>query len=440
MEGVDMDEETMTFGDRLKHAWNAFRNKDPIDDIYGGPAVNYEYNAGPISYSRPDRHRISYGTDKTIAVAIYNRLATDCTRAHFEHVRVNEDDKYQDTIDSGLNYILNYEANIDQSSNAFFQDLILSMLDEGVVAAVPIDTTMNPNVTGSYDIQTMRVGKILSWYPKKVQVEVYNEETGQKVPLILDKSYVAIIENPFYSVMNEDNSVLKRLVHKLSLLDSIDDDNSSGKLDLIIQLPYVIKSEARKRQAEERRKQIEEQLEGSKYGIAYTDGTERITQLNRAVENNLMSQIEYLTSMLYSQLGLTKEIMDGTANEQAMLNYYNRTINVILDAVADEFERKFLTKTARSQRQAIMYFRDPFALTPSSEIADIADKFTRNEVLAPDEVRSVVGFKPSGDPKSEELRNRNLYEQFPEESMDESYVPEEEETAGIQNGGENYEV
>lgn len=349
----------LTFSDRLKHGWNAFKNKDPSKEPNNGlatPATKFDYSIGPINYARPDKKRLSLGTDRTIATAIYNRLATDCTRVRFEHCRVDDNERYVDRINSGLNYALRYEPNIDQTSDAFIQDIVLSMLDEGVVAVVPVDTTINPQVSGSYDIQTMRTGKILAWYPQHVQVEVYNEASGQKEPIIVSKKSTAIIENPFYAVMNEQNSVLKRLLHKLALMDDIDEINASGKLDLIIQLPYVIKSKARKEQAEERRQQIADQLKESEYGIAYTDGTERITQLNRAVENNLMAQIEYLTNMLYSQLGLTPEIMNGTANESAMLNYHNRTVNVILDAIAKEFERKFLTKTARTQNQAIKYF------------------------------------------------------------------------------------
>lgn len=420
------------FSERLQHAWNAFTNKDPTMP-YGNevPATRMDYGIGPVTYTPPHRPIISYSTDKTIAVAIYNRIATDCTRAKFEHVRVNENDQYEDTIDSGLNYILKYEANIDQSAQAFMHDLILSMLDEGVVAAVPVDTTINPDISGSYDIKTMRVGKILDWYPQHIKVELYNELSGRKEPITVTKASTAILENPFFSVMNEKNSVLKRLLAKLALLDLVDQQSSSPKLDMIIQLPYVVKSKTREEQAEERRKKLEKQLENSKLGIGYIDGTERITQLNRPVENQLMSQIESLTSTLYSQLGLTEEIMNGTANEEAMLNYYNRTINVILDAIKEEFERKFLTRTARSQKQAIMYFRDPFALTPSTEMAEIADKFTRNEVLNPNEVRGIVGFKPSNDPSSDLLGNRNLYG-----TVDEGY---EEEPVEGEDYSEEYE-
>lgn len=393
---------------QLKHNWNAFDSSDKYSG-WGIPGTQYDYGyAGPISYRRPDKFAFSPGTDKTIAVAIYNRLATDTTRARFRHVRVDQNDRFQEEIDSGLNYILNQEANIDQTSQMFIQDLVMSMLDEGVVSAVPVETTLNPLVTGSYDVQTMRVARILSWRPEHVQLEIYNEQVGRKELMWLPKKMVAIIENPFYSVMNEKNSVLQRLMRKLQMLDAIDEQVASGKLDLIIQLPYTIKSQARREQAEQRRQQIEDQLKDTKYGIAYTDGTERITQLNRSVENNLMSQIEYLTSMLYSQLGLTAEIMNGTATESVMLNYYNRTINVILDAIADEFERKFLTKTARSQHQAIKYFRDPFVLATSEQIAEVADKFTRNEIFSPNDMRGVIGFMPSTDPSADELRNRNI--------------------------------
>ena len=438
----DLEQPKMRFGDRLKHAWSVFRNKDPITG-YGEnfPAQRFDYAMGPVNYSRPYMHKMSIGLDRTIAVAVYNRLSTDVTRAHFIHARVDENRRFIEKIDSGLNDILSVEANRDQTAQAFMQDLVMSMLDEGVIAVVPVDTTINPAISGSYDIKTMRIGKIESWYPEHVRVELFNEAKQRYEPVTVEKKYTAIIENPFYSVMNEPNSTLKRLLHKLSLLDSMDDAASSGKLDLIIQLPYTIKTEARRQQAEIRRKQIEDQLENTKYGIAYTDGTERITQLNRAVENNLMEQIQYLTSMLYSQLGLTEEILNGTASETAMLNYYNRTINVILDAIAGEFERKFLTKTARSQNQAIVYFRDPFALTPSSALADIADKFTRNEVLSPNDVRSTIGFKPANDPAADELRNRNISQPNGDqmgEIGEEEFYPED--MAELQNEGEDYEV
>ena len=398
------------FGERLMHAWNAF--KDPYkknqDEIVSIPDP-IGYNYGSISYSFPDRRRYSTrGTDKTIAIAIYNRIATDVASASLQHIRTDDIGGFKEEINSGLNNILTLEANIDQTNRAFIQDLTMSMLEEGVAAAVPVDTTINPNVSGSYDIVTMRVGKIIGWYPQYVCVELYNEKTGRRQQITLPKKIVGIIENPFYTVMNEPNSTLQRLIHKLALLDAVDEQSSSGKMDLIIQLPYITKSKVRQDQAEERRKKLEEQLEGSKYGIGYIDGTERVIQLNRPLENNLMSQIEYLTSMLYSQLGMTAEILNGTASEDAMLNYYRRTVDVILNAIVDEFKRKFLTKTARSQGQTIRYFRDPFSLTPTTAIADIADKFTRNEILSPNEVRGIVGFKPSQDAKADELRNRNI--------------------------------
>lgn len=394
----------------LVHAWNAFKNKDPAMPLsnpgyydigpYGGSIVN-------ASHSHPDHRRFSQGVDRTIVASIYNRIVLDCASVHFHHVRVDDNNIFKEEIDSGLNEILTCEANIDQSASAFMTDVVMSMIDEGYVACVPVDTSVDPEL-GSFDIKTMRTGSIKTWYPRKVRVELYNDRIGKRQEIIIDKSAVAIIENPFYSVMNELNSTLKRLIHKLSLLDSVDDVTASGKLDLILQLPYVVKSETKKQQAEERLKQITDQLEGSKYGIAYTDGTERITQLNRPVENQLMSQIEYLTSILHGQLGINQEVMNGTASEEVMQNYYRRTVDVILTAICEEFERKFLTKTARTQGQAIRYYRDPFSLTPTSLIADIADKFTRNEILSPNEVRAVVGFKPSDDEAANELRNRNL--------------------------------
>lgn len=392
----------------FEHSWNAFddwRNATARGQL----SRSYDYWPGsPINYRRPDLFTFSSNTDRTIATAIYNRLATDVTRARLRHVRVDDNDRFQEVINSGLNYILTQEANIDQNAQSFLLDLTMSMLDEGVVAAVPIDTTINPDVSGSYDIQTMRTGKILAWKPEAVQVEVYNEKTDRKEQIFVAKKNVAIIENPFHAVMNDKNSVLKRLLGKLQMLDKIDEISASGKLDLILQLPYTIKSESRKEQAKQRIGEVEKQLTGSTYGIAYIDGTERVVQLNRPIENNLMAQIEYLTSMLYSQLGITAEIMNGTASEATMLNYYNRTINVILDAIVDEFERKFLTKTARSQHQAIKYYRDPFILSTSEQIADIADRFTRNEILTPNDMRSVIGFMPSTDQSADELRNRNI--------------------------------
>lgn len=386
------------FTSRLKSAWNAFMNRrDP-------PAFYEEANG---SFFRPDRPRLSRGNERTIITSIINRIAIDVAALEFKHVRLDENGRFKEEIDSDLNQCLTVSANIDQTARAFRQDIVVSMLNEGVVAVVPVDTTSNPE-NGSYDILSMRTGKVLTWYPNSVQVDVYDERVGQHKQIFMPKAATAIIENPLFAVMNEPNSTLQRLVRKLSLLDFIDEHNSSGKLDLIIQLPYVIKSEARKVQADSRRKEIERQLSGSKYGIAYTDGTEKITQLNRAVDNNLMSQIEYLTRMLYSQLGMTDAIMDGTADEATMLNYYNRTIEPIASAIVDEMYRKFLTKTARTQKQSIEFFRDPFKLVPINNIAEIADKFTRNEIMTSNEIRQIVGMKPSDDPGADELRNKNL--------------------------------
>lgn len=400
------------FRERLSHAWNAFRNKDPAEFTAG-----IDPNAGVVSMFRPDMRRPNYfGTDQTIAIAIYNKIATDASSAIIHHVRLDDVGGVLDEIDSGLNECLKVSANIDQTGKAFVQDVVMSLLDEGVIAVAPIDTSINPKLTNSYDIHSMRTGKIIQWWPQKVQLEVYNDRKGLKELLEFPKDKVAIIENPFYAVMNAPNSTLKRLMHKLALLDAVDEQSSSGKMDLIIQLPYVTKSKTRQDQAEERRQKIEEQLSGSKYGIAYIDGTERITQLNRPVENNLLAQIEYLTSMLYSQLGITQDILNGTASEDTMNNYYRRTIDVILTAIVDEFTRKFLTKTARTQKQAVRFYRDPFSLTPSNAIADIADKFTRNEILSPNEIRGIVGFRPSKDPQADELRNRNINQSVEEES------------------------
>lgn len=386
------------FASRLKSAWNAFMNRrDP-------PAFYEEVNG---SFFRPDRPRLSRGNERTIITSIINRIAIDVAALEFKHVRLDENGRFKEEIDSDLNQCLTVSANVDQTARAFRQDIVVSMLNEGVVAVVPVDTTSNPE-NGSYDILSMRTGKVLTWYPNSVHVDVYNERVGQHKQIFMPKAVTAIIENPLFAVMNEPNSTLQRLVRKLSLLDFIDEHNSSGKLDLIIQLPYVIKSEARKVQADNRRKEIERQLAGSKYGIAYTDGTEKITQLNRAVDNNLMSQIEYLTRMLYSQLGITDSIMDGTADEATMLNYYNRTIEPIASAIVDEMYRKFLTKTARTQKQSIRFFRDPFKLVPINNIAEIADKFTRNEIMTSNEIRQIVGMKPSDDPGADELRNKNL--------------------------------
>ena len=390
----------MSFGSRLKHAWNAFTGN--IQMNYRDLGMSYPYRA--------DRPRMSRGNERSIVTSVYNRIALDVAALNVQHVRLDENGRFLSVIDDGLNNCLTLEANVDQTARSFIQDVVISMFDEGSVAIVPVDTTTDPNVSGSYDIQSLRVGQILDWYPQYIRTRVYNEQTGRKEDIVVPKSAVAIIENPLYAVINEPNSTMQRLIRKLNLLDVIDEQSGSGKLDLIIQLPYVIKTEARRQQAENRRKDIESQLSGSKYGIAYTDGTEHITQLNRSVNNNLMSQIEYLTSMLYSQLGITQSILDGTADEKTMLNYNNRTIEPIISAIVDEMKRKFLTKTARSQRQSISFFRDPFKLVPVNEIAEIADKFTRNEIMTSNEIRQVVGMKPSDNPRADELRNKNLSE------------------------------
>lgn len=387
--------------DRLQHAWNAFvNNRDPT--------VLYR-DSGGMSYAyRPDRIRFSRGNEKTIVTAIYNRIALDVAAISIRHVRLDENDRFIGYVDSSFDKCLSVEANIDQTGRSFIQDVVMSMLDEGCVAIVPVDTTLDPTVTGSYDINSLRTGKVLEWYPKTVKVRVYNDRTGQKEELILPKSMVAIIENPLFAVINEPNSTMQRLIRKLSLLDAIDEQSGSGKLDLIVQLPYTIKSPARRQQAEDRRKDIEKQLAGSKYGIAYVDATERITQLNRPLENNLMKQIEYLTSMLYSQLSFHQTILDGTADEKTMLNYNNRIVEPIVSAIVDEMKRKFLTKTARSQRQTVAFFREPFKLVPVNDIAEIADKFTRNEILTSNEIRQIIGMKPSSDPKADQLVNSNI--------------------------------
>lgn len=390
------------FTQRLQHAWNAFRNnRDPT----ALQSVGMAYG------DRPDRRRRRIFADKSIVTAIENRIAIDVAAVGIQHVRTDQNGRWKETIHSGMNSVFTIEANVDQTGRAFVQDIVQSMFDEGVVAVVPVDTTLNPLETGGFDINSARVAKITQWYPQHVMCEVYNEKTGRKEELLLPKKMVLIIENPLYSVMNEPNSTLQRLIRKLNLLDSIDEQAGSGKLDLIIQLPYIIKSEARRQQAEQRRKDIEMQLAGSKYGIAYTDGTERITQLNRSVENNLLNQIEYLTKTLYSQLGFTEEVFNGTADEKTMLNYNNRTIEPILSAIVDEAKRKWLTKTARTKGESIMFFRDPFKLVPVEKIADIADKFTRNEILSSNELRGLVGFRPVDDPKADELRNANLNQQ-----------------------------
>ena len=389
----------MGFSDRLQHAWNAFMNKDPT--------IMYR-DVGIGSGYRPDKPRFTRGNERSIVTSVYNRIAIDAANIEIKHVQLDKEGRYETTLKTGLNNCLTMEANIDQSARAFIQDVVMSMLDEGCVAIVPVYTTINPKVTGSYDIDTMRTGKIVEWYPSHVKVRLYNDRTGEKEDVIMPKKSVAIIENPLYAVINEPNSTMQRLIRKLNLLDAIDEQSGAGKMDLIIQLPYVIKSEARRKQAEERRKDIEMQLSGSKYGIAYTDGTERITQLNRPVENNLMKQIEYLTNMVYSQLGITQAVLDGTANEETMLNYYNRTIEPIVSAIVDEMKRKFLTKTARTQGHSIVCFRDPFRLITLTKMVDVADTFTRNEIMTSNEIRQLIGRRPSKDPGADELRNKNL--------------------------------
>lgn len=412
----------MSFGSRLRHAWNAFTNKDPTNEYLG--------TGGTVSFYRPDRPRFTRGNERSIVTSVYNRIAMDVAAITINHVRLDENDRFVSIIDSSLNKCLTLDANIDQTGRAFIQDAVMSMLDEGCVALVPVDTTVNPKMSGSYEIESIRTGKVVEWHPKHVRVRVYNDRTGQKEEILLPKSMVAIIENPLYAVMNEPNSTLQRLIRKLNLLDVVDEQSSSGKLDLIIQLPYIIKTESRRQQAEERRRKIEEQLSGSKYGIAYADGTERITQLNRPIENNLLKQVEYLTELLYSQLGISQEVMNGTADEKTMLNYNNRTVEPIVSAIVDEMKRKFLTKTARSQKQSIMFFRDPFKLVPVENVAEIADKFTRNEIMTSNEFRQVIGMKPSDDPKADELRNANISAPANEEIQ----PIDNEEEVEIQNG------
>lgn len=390
----------MGFRDRLQHAWNAFTNNRDPTITYRDIGTSYSY--------RPDRVRFTRGNERTIVNAIFSKIANDVASISIRHVKLDENGRYIHDMKSGLNNCLTLEANKDQSARAFIYDIVASMLDEGSIATVPIDTTLNPQVTDAYDIGTMRTAKITEWYPNHIKIRVYNDKTGQREDKIVPKRIAAIMENPFFSVMNEPNSTLVRLVRKLNLLDAIDEQSGSGKLDLIIQLPYVVKTPARRQQAEERRKDIETQLSGSKYGIAYTDGTERITQLNRPVENNLMKQIEYLTDMLFSQLGMTQAILDGTADEKTMLNYYNGPIEAIVSTIVGEMKRKFLSKKARSQMQSIVYFRDPFKLTPINNLAEIADKFTRNEIMSKNEFRQILGLKPSDDPKADQLINSNI--------------------------------
>lgn len=415
----------MGFTDRLQHAWNAFMNRSP---------TNYYRNVGDSYTYRPDRIRLARRNERSIVTSVYNRIALDVSAIDIKHVRLDENNRFKEEVNSGLNNCLTLDANLDQTGRAFMQDVVMSLLDEGGVAIVPIDTTFNPDVTTSYDILTMRVGKIIEWYPNKVMVRVYNEKSGKRQDIMVPKSTVAIIENPLYAVMNEPNSTMQRLIRKLNLLDAIDEQSGSGKLDLIIQLPYVIKTETRRQQAEQRRKDIEMQLAGSKYGIAYTDGTERVTQLNRPVENNLMKQIEYLTSMLYSQLGITQSILDGTADDKTMLNYYNRTIEPIIAAIVDEMKRKFLTKTARSQRQSILFVRNPFNLVPVNDIAEIADKFTRNEIMTSNEIRQIIGMMPSEDPNADKLVNSNIAQPKSDEGSTDEDLDDTNKEGEIQNG------
>lgn len=413
--------EEVTLGSRLKNAWNAFFSRSPTE--------NYRYNIGESYSYRPDRPRLTRGNERTIVTSIINRIALDVSSIDIKHVRLDENGRYLEDINSGLNDCLTLEANLDQTARAFIQDAVMSMLDEGCVALVPVDTTIDPTKSNSYDILSMRTGKILEWYPNHIKVSVYNERTGKKEDITLPKKSVAIVENPLYAVINQPNSTMQRLIRKLSLLDAVDEQSGAGKLDLIIQLPYVIKSEARRQQAEARRKDIEMQLSGSKYGIAYTDGTERITQLNRPIENNLMKQIEYLTSMLYSQLGITQAVLDGTADEKTMLNYYSRSIEPMVSAIVDEMKRKFLTKTARTQKQSILFFRSPFKLVPVNDLAEIADKFTRNEIMTSNEIRQVIGMKPSDDPKADQLVNSNIAQPNQEVPMEEGVDPYAEEAS-----------
>lgn len=408
----------MNIGSRLKHAWNAFLNRDPPGSRYYGGGYSY----------RPDRMRFSRGSERTIINAIYNRIALDAASITINHVKLDENNRFDSIIDSGLNYCLNTEANADQTGRGLIQDIVMTFLEEGVAAVVPEKTNFDPRYSNSYEIYSMRVGVPVEWYPNHVRVRLFNELTGQKEEITFPKKMVALIENPFYAVMNAPNSTMQQLVRKLALLDVVDEQAGSGKLDMIIQLPYVIKSQTRRDQAEQRRAEIEKQLSGSKYGIAYTDGTERIVQLNRSLENNILKSIEYLTNMVYSQLGVTQEILNGTADEKTMNNYMNRIIEPVISAIADEFKRKFLTKTARTQGQSIMFFRDPFRLAPVSMIAEMADKFTRNEIMTPNEFRQVIGMKPSKDPKSDQLANRNIA------SADEGMPMQGEETYADEQG------
>lgn len=414
----------MGFLDRLQHGWNAFMNRDPTYG-YRNYGTGYAY--------RPDRPRFSRGNERTIVTAVYNRIALDAAAINIHHAQLDKNGRFVSIVESNLNNCLTLGANIDQTGRAFIQDVVMSMLDEGCVAIIPVDTDLNPNDTSSYDILSMRTGKILEWYPDRIKVRAYNDRTGNKEDIVMAKSEVAIIENPLYSVINEPNSTMQRLIRKLSLLDVTDEQTASGKLDLIIQLPYVIKTEARRKEAEKRRDEVERQLSGSKYGIAYADGTEKIVQLNRSLENNLMKQIEYLTTMLFSQLGITQSILDGSADEQTMLNYYSRTIEPIVSAITDEMKRKFLTKTARSQNKTILFFREPFKLVPVNNIAEIADKFTRNEIMTSNEIRQIIGMKPSDDPKADMLVNSNLNQ--PDEEINNIYGHDNEKEGGENQNG-----
>ena len=410
----------INIGSRLKHAWNAFRNNDP-----GTVKV-----AEVSTYTRPDRPRVSRGGERSIVVALLNRIAVDVASIDIKHVRLDDEERFIEEIDSNLNYCLQKEANLDQTGRAFVKDFVFSMLDEGCIAVVPVDTTENPFMTQAYDVLSLRVGKIVDWYPTEVKVELYNDRTGKHEQKKLPKHMVAIIENPFYPVMNAPSSTMQRLIRKLAILDSVDEETGGGKLQMIIQLPYIVKSENKKRQAEERLADIQRQLTDNKLGIAYADGTEKVIQLNRPLENNLQEQIEYLTNMLYGQMGLTPEILNGSANEETMLNYYNRTIEPICSVIIEEFERKWLSKTARTQRQAIRFFRDPFKLVPVAQIAEMADKFTRNEIMTSNEFRQVIGMKPSADPKADQLVNSNIAQ--PEQGMLPGVVEGEETDADIQ--------
>lgn len=414
--------------DRLKHAWNVFNDRTVLEtrSSQGFSPFGEIVNTG----SRPDRLRMRISNERSIIASIYTRIAIDFASVSIRHVKLDDNERFQSVVNSGLNDCLKVEANLDQAGRMFRQDIVLTLFEKGVIAIVPVETSLNPNVTGGYDIRNLRVGEIVKWYPRHVRVNIYNEKTGRREEVTLEKSVVAIVENPLYLVMNEPNSTLQRLMRKLNLLDVVDEQSSSGKLDLIIQLPYVIRNEAKKAAAEQRRRDIEFQLKGSQYGIAYTDGTEKITQLNRPAENNLLKQVEYLTQMLYAQLGITEEILNGTADEVTMLNYYNRTIEPLLDAVVEEFRRKFLTKTARTQGQSVQYYRDPFKFVPVSQIAEISDKFTRNEIATSNEMRGAIGWRPHPDPKADELRNSNM--PAPSEPVESEVIQEKE--GDSQNG------